>query len=639
MGLLFNRRRRWRSRSREQARPSDILQRKFLALHLVILLLFGALILQLVRMQVIDAESYQERAEHNRLRLVPVMTSRGLIYDRHGELLVENVPSFAAGVVPADLPDEEFLPVLAELDRLLDIPLREVALEIAAVKESKDPFSPVIVKADLDEETAFRLREAEPGLAGVHVLVEPRRHYIEGPLLAHVLGYVGRLDEAEYVELRDRGYELNDRIGKTGVEAAYESMLRGVPGRKQVEVDASGREIRTLNSLAPRPGHSVVLALDLDLQRKVTEILQGAMGSSTNAAAVVMDVRSGEVLATVSLPSFDNNLFSGEIDEAQLQRLLDDPAKPLVNHAIAEMYPPGSTFKQVTGVAALQEGIATPSTTITSRGYITVPNQYNPEVVYVFRDWAALGTLNFYGGVAMSSDVYFYYLAGGYYQQGVEIFRGLGASRLASYARAFGLGAPTGIDLPGESPGLVPDPRWKEQTLGEPWVTGDTYNFGIGQGYLATTPLQMVRVTAAIANGGDVLVPRLVREVVDADGRLVRPFERVVQRHLEVSPDNLAIFREAMRQAASWGTARRGAVPGVSVAGKTGTAEFGLPLANGQYESHGWFTGFAPFEDPQVAVVVFLEKGNGSIDAAPAAAKILDYYFHRQSFARQAETR
>ena len=507
MGLLFNRRRRWRSRSREQARPSDILQRKFLALHLVILLLFGALILQLVRMQVIDAESYQERAEHNRLRLVPVMTSRGLIYDRHGELLVENVPSFAAGVVPADLPDEEFLPVLAELDRLLDIPLREVALEIAAVKESKDPFTPVIVKTDLDEETAFRLREAEPTLAGVQVLVEPKRHYSEGPLLAHVMGYVGRLDEAEFAELRDRGYELNDRIGKTGVEAAYESMLRGVPGRKQVEVDASGREIRTLNSLAPRPGHSVVLALDLDLQRKVTEILQGAMGSSTNAAAVVMDVRSGEVLATVSLPSFDNNLFSGEIDEAQLQRLLDDPAKPLVNHAIAEMYPPGSTFKQVTGVAALQEGIATPSTTITSRGYITVPNQYNPEVVYVFRDWAALGTLNFYGGVAMSSDVYFYYLAGGYYQQGVEVFRGLGASRLASYARAFGLGAPTGVDLPGESPGLVPDPRWKEQTLAEPWVTGDTYNFGIGQGYLATTPLQMVRVTAAIANGATCWCP------------------------------------------------------------------------------------------------------------------------------------
>jgi penicillin-binding protein 2 len=638
MGLSFNHRRRWRSRSREQARPTDVLQYKFLALRLLILLLFAALTLQLVRMQVIGAESYQERAEHNRLRLVPVMSSRGLIYDRHGELLVENVPSFAAGIVPADLPDEEFLPVLVELDRLLDIPVREVALEITAAKESKDPFTPVIVKADLDEETAFRLREAEPTLAGVQVLVEPKRHYIEGPLLAHILGYVGKLDEAEYAELQDRGYELNDSIGKTGVEATYESMLRGVPGRKQVEVDASGREIRTLNSLAPQPGHSLVLALDLDLQGKVTEILQGAMGSSTNAAAVVMDVRSGEVLAMVSLPNFDNNLFSTKIDEAQLQHLLDDPAKPLVNHAIAEMYPPGSTFKQVTGVAALQEGVATPSTTITSHGYITVPNQYNPEVVYVFRDWAALGTLDFYGGVAMSSDVYFYYLAGGYYVDGAEVFRGLGATRLASYARAFGLGAPTGVDLPGESPGLVPDPHWKEQTLGEPWVTGDTYNFGIGQGYLATTPLQMVRVTAAIANGGDVLVPQIVREVVDADGRVVRPFERAVQRHLEVSPDNLAIFREGMRQAVSWGTAHNGAVSGVSVAGKTGTAEFGPPLANGEHESHAWFTGFAPSEDPQVAVVVFLEKGNGALDAAPTAAKILDYYFHRQRFAQQAET-
>jgi penicillin-binding protein 2 len=638
MGLSFNHRRRWRSRSREQPRPTDVLQHKFLALRFLILLLFAALTLQLVRMQVIGAESYQERAAHNRLRVVPTMSSRGLIYGRNGELLVENVPSFAAGVIPADLPDEELLPVLAELDRLVGIPLGEVALKIAAAKESKDPFAPVIVKAELDEETAFRLREAEPNLPGVHVLVEPKRHYTEGALLAHLLGYVGKLDEAEYAEMQDLGYELDDRIGKTGLEAAYESMLRGVPGRKQVEVDSTGREIRTLNSLAPEPGHSLVLALDVDLQRRVTEILQAAMGTSTNAAAVMMDVNTGEVLAMVSLPSFDNNLFSGTVDEAQLQQLLDNPAKPLVNHAIAEMYPPGSIFKQVTGVAALQEGVATPGTTITSHGYITVPNQYNPDVVYVFRDWSALGTLDFYGGVAMSSDVYFYYLAGGYYEDGVEIFRGLGATSLASYARAFGLGAPTGIDLPGESPGLVPDPHWKEETVGEVWVTGDTYNFGIGQGYLATTPLQMVRVTAAIANGGDVLVPQLVREVVDADGRLVRPFERAVQRHLEVSADNLAVFREGMRQAVSWGTAHSAAVSGVSVAGKTGTAEFGPMLADGQYESHAWFTGFAPSEDPQVAVVVFLEKGNGALDAAPTAAKILDYYFHRQSLAQQADT-
>jgi penicillin-binding protein 2 len=504
-----------------------------------------------------------------------------------------------------------------------------------SARDSQDPFTPVIVKSELDRETAFRLREAQPNLPGVQLLIEPKRNYVQSPLLAHILGYVGRLDEAEYAELRDQDYELNDRIGKTGVEATYESALRGVPGRRQVEVDASGREIRTLDSAAARPGQSLVLTLDLDLQRKTAEILQAAMGASTNAAAVIMDVRTGDILAMVSIPSYDNNLFSGDIDEPALQGLLDDPAKPLVNHAIAEMYPPGSTFKQVTGVAALEEGVANPGTTITSHGSITVRNQYDPDVVYVFRDWAALGTLNFYGGVAMSSDVYFYYLAGGYYENGVELFHGLGADRLAAYARAFGLGAPTGIDLPGESPGLVPNPQWKEQALGEPWVRGDTYNFGIGQGYLATTPLQMALVSAAVANGGDVLVPRVVKEIVDADGRVVHSFEPEVQRHLQVSPQNLAIFQEAMRQAADWGTAHSAAVPGVTVAGKTGTAEFGPTLAGGTHQTHGWFTGFAPFEEPQVAVAVFLEKGNGSINAAPAAAKILDYYFHRQTFARE----
>ena len=384
----------------------------------------------------------------------------------------------------------------------------------------------------------------------------------------------------------------------------------------------------------PAPASAWILTVDLDLQQKVTEILQQAMtDGSRNAAAVVLDVHTGEVLAMVSLPSFDNNLFSGNLTDEQLQALLDNPGRPLLDHAISEMYPPGSIFKQVTGTAALQEGVATPSTTITSYGYITVPNQYDPSVRYVFRDWSALGTLNFYSGVAMSSDVYFYYLAGGYYENGREVFRGLGVENLARYARAFGLGSTTGIDLPGESPGLVPDPAWKDKTLHEPWVTGDTYNMGIGQGYLATTPLQMALVTAAIANGGDVLVPRVVKDVVDAEGNVVVPFQRTVRRHLPVDPSNLSIFQEGMRQAVSWGTAKNASVSGIQVAGKTGTAEFGEPLADGTHETHAWFSGFAPFQDPQVAVVVFLEKGNGAINAAPTAARILDYYFHRQAFA------
>ena len=402
-----------------------------------------------------------------------------------------------------------------------------------------------------------------------------------------------------------------------------------------MEIDARGAEVRTLKSTPAKPGDSLALTIDLDLQKKTAELLQTAMAKrdSRNGAAVVMDVRNGEILAMVSLPFYDNNLFTGNLSDEEFQRLLNDEGKPLVNHVLAEMYPPGSIFKQVTGVAALAEGIANPGTTITSRGYITVPNQYNPKIVYVYRDWAALGTLDFYGGVAMSSDVYFYYLAGGYYENGQEIFRGLDADNLARYARAFGLGAPTGIDLPGESAGLVPDPAWKEETLGEPWVIGDTYNFGIGQGYLATTPLQMVNVTATIANGGDVLVPRVVREIVGADGKVLVPFERTVRRRLDVDPSHISVFQEAMRQAVSWGTAKRAAVAGIPVAGKTGTAEFGPTLADGEHESHAWFTGFAPYGDPEVAIVVFLEKGNGAFDAAPLGAQILNYYFHRQSLA------
>jgi penicillin-binding protein 2 len=631
----FQRQRRWRSRRREVPNEGQALHNKLFYLRLLILALFAVLTLQLVRMQIFQTEAYSQRAENNRLRILPVVPSRGLIYDRFGTPLVENVPTFSAAVVPADLPRAQQDQVLSELEPLLQVPTADMAKDIEAHRKSNDPFTPLVLKHDLSEETAFTLREMQSRLPGVEVLAEPVRRYPMGALMAHILGYVGPIDQSEYPALQSKGYQLNDQVGKSGVETTYESVLRGTVGKKQVEIDASGREIQTLSETPARPGYSLTLTIDLDLQKKITDILQQAMTAdgSRNAAAVVLDVHTGEVLAMVSLPSYDDNLFSGNLTNEQLQALLDDPGRPLLNHAISEMYPPGSIFKQVTGVAALQEGVATPSTTITSHGYITVPNQYDPSIRYVFRDWSALGTLDFYGGVAMSSDVYFYYLSGGYSENGKEIFHGLGVENLARYARLFGLGSATGIDLPGESPGLVPDPAWKEQTLHEPWVTGDTYNMGIGQGYVAVTPLQMALVTAAIANGGDVLVPRVVEDVTDAEGNVVVPFQRTVKGHLPVDPSNLSVFREAMRQAVSWGTVKNAAVSGIQVAGKTGTAEFGEPSADNQYETHAWFSGFAPFNDPQVAVVVFLEKGNGAINAAPTAARILDYYFHRQVFA------
>ncbi len=423
---------------------------------------------------------------------------------------------------------------------------------------------------------------------------------------------------------------MNDHVGYSGVELQYEDVLRGTPGRKEVEVDATGREIQTLDSKPAQPGNSLILSLDMRLQEKTAGFLQDGMGSSLNAAAMVMDVHTGEILAMVSLPNYDDNVFA-DISEEQWRALLEDPAKPLVDHCISENYAPGSIFKQITGTAALQEGVANAGTTITSLGSITVKNEYDPNIVYIFRDWAAHGTMDFYGGVARSSDVYFYYLGGGYYEEGVELFRGLGISRLSEYTRRYGLGALTGIDLPGEATGVVPDPTWKEENWGEIWTIGDTYNFSIGQGYVATTPLQMLLATATVANGGNVMVPRVVRDVIDSAGRVVRPFEPKVARNVGISDDNLAIMREAMRQAvsASYGTATSAAIDGVSVAGKTGTAEFGPDLGGGHYDSHGWFAGFAPADDPQIAVVVFLQKGNGAKDAAPVAGRIFDYYFNR----------
>ena len=638
--LLSNNRRRWRSHTREP-KPAETFSRRFLFLKALVVVLFGVLLLQLARMQIMEHEHYDAEAQSNRLRTIPVLPARGLIYDRNGEQLVENLPILSAGVVPADVTDDTFLTVVAELSGITGVPPQQIATDIQKAKESNDPFTPLIVKADLDEASAFRLRERQASLPGVQVLVESVRDYPTGTLTSHILGFVGRIDAEEYAELKNDGYGMNDRLGKTGVEYTYESVLRGSPGYRRVEINAAGEEIQTLRSVDPRPAGNLVLSIDFDLQRKVTEILQNNNNNSLNAAAIVMDVRTGELLAMVSIPAYDNNDLTDPVNQEALPALNDDPSKPMVNHAIAEVYPPGSTFKQVTGTAALQEGVATTDTTITSYGSISVQDDYNPDRVWVMKDWAALGTMNFYRGLAMSSDVYFYYLSGGYYRDGAEIFRGLGAERLARYARDYGLGAPTGIDLPGEASGNVPDAQWKAETFADSpvaadavWTLGDTYNFGIGQGYLTVTPLQLLGVTAAIANGGNVLIPHVIHEVVDQNGAVLKAMGAQVDHKLSISNQNLAIMREAMRQAAVYGPARTGASSQVAIAAKTGTAEFGQQLANGTYaNSHAWFTAYAPFDNPEIAVTVFLEKGIGATHGGPVVRQIMDYYFDRQRLA------
>jgi penicillin-binding protein 2 len=625
---FFSGGRRWRSEKRRQREDAYAPGRKFLLLHILVVVLFGILTIQLVRMQVFQSDDYRAQAENNRLRELQVLPGRGLIYDRNYDLehpLVENEANYSAVIVPADLPTEDEAAVFARLESLLDMPAQEIAQLIRERREDGDPYEPVVIKDELDRDTALILEELTPHLPGVELQVKARRNYLDGELTAHILGYVGRISAEEYAALKKDGYILNDQLGKTGIELVYEDVLRGEPGKKLVEVDASGREQDVLDSQASQPGQNIVLTIDLELQRRTADVLREHMGTSENAAAVVMDVRTGEVLAMVSLPTYDNNIFSETLSEEELDALLNEPGKPLVNHAVAEMYAPGSTFKPITGLAALQEGVANTSTTIVSHGYITVPNQYDPSVVYVFRDWAALGPLDFYGGISMSSDVYFYYLAGGKYDEG---FQGLGEERLARYARYFGLGEPTGVQLPGESGGLVPDARWKERTVSEMWYVGDTYNFGVGQGYLSVTPLQLLDAIAAIANGGELLRPQLVKEIRDSHGNVISTFSKEVRRRVAVDEEYLAVVREAMRQSVSTGVASSAQVPGLALAGKTGTAEFGPPLGDGSYETHGWFVGFAPYENPEIAVVVFVQQGSGFTHAAPAAGRIFDYYFN-----------
>jgi len=606
----------------------------FAALRALVILLFGILIIQLVRLQVINGDEYSRRAEINALREVQIPSARGLILDREGRPLVRNGARYSAAIIPGDLPERGQVAVYQQVERVTGVPVAEIKRMVAAGVKKRGEFEPVVVKTDLAEDVALTLRELEPVTPGLKLLTQPTREYLAGPLLSHVLGYVGALSPEEYQILKDRGYLLQDYSGKTGVELTYESLLRGRPGKKLIEVDALGRELKVISERRPLDGSNLVLTIDLELQKMVKETLQKYTSEGDNAAAAVMDIHSGDVLAMVSLPDFDNNIFSGPLDEKDLAGLVNSPAKPLVNHTLAERYAPGSTFKTIVGSAALQEGIAATSTTITSRGYITVENEFNPNILYVFKDWAALGPLDFYGGIAMSSDVYFYYLSGGKSDEG---FRGLGEARVARYARDFGLGEPTGIDLPGESAGLVPDAQWKETTFGpsDPWTIGDTYNFGIGQGYLSVTPLQLLTAVSVIGNGGRVLTPHVLREVEDNHGNVLERYEQGVRRTVSVDPAYLNIVKEAMRQSVTRGVASKAAVRDVSIAGKTGTAEFGPSRPDGSHETHGWFVGFAPYDDPQIAIVVFFQRGGGGSDAAPAASRILDYYFHGPQLAQK----
>lgn len=612
---------------------------RILLFRLGCFLLFLALAARLFWLQILEGDLYRVKADDNRFRQLAISAPRGVMYDRNGLLLIRNRPSYAVSVIPADLPSDP-KPVIQRLSHLLEMSTEDIEHRLQPAPKGErttDDFSPVSIKNDVQVKLALTIEERSLELPGVHIEVKSRREYPDGQITSHLLGYVSRVSKEQYDKLKDdrtHKYSANDDVGQTGLEATQESWLRGIPGQRQLVVNASGQEVAQLSQIDAEPGKNLRLTIDLALQREIISILDKHMKDYKSATAIAMDPRNGQVLAMVTLPTYDNNLFSQGISQEQFDQLVKDDARPLVNHAISDVYPPGSVFKVIVASGALQDGVVTRYTQAFCPGYIIVPHWLDPNIGTKLPCWAPHGTQDLISGLANSCDVYFYYLGGGPPRGEWE---GLGVDRINKWARAFGLGQPTGIDLPAEASGNVPDDAWKRKTFKEPWYKGDTYNLSIGQGFVTVTPLQMLNVITVIANGGALYRPQLVLDVEDASGKVVRPFQPDVIRKVPVSPEYLGYVAQGMRagmlvnthtpEGTSYvGTSYTAEIPEVPMAGKTGTAEYGEPDEKGKMKTHGWFAAFAPYGNPEIAVLVFVQNG-GATDASERVEDIMRYYF------------
>ncbi len=577
--------------------------RRLLPFGFLLLFSLSILVAKLYGLQVANGRENLALSGVNRTLSQVLRPERGAIFDRNGEILARNQAGFSVVLNTEDSLIANREPLIANLVRTLSITEDEILEKVRKAQE--EGKNSVTVKSGVDRDTILKI-EANPNLfPGVSTEVEPVRDYVDGEVFADILGFVGEASKEDLTRLAEIGVRGGDKVGKSNLELVYESVLKGEAGERLIEVDAFGHQFQTVSEKPAVAGGSLVLTIEAPLQKAVFEALAEGVAKSqaVGGAAVVQDVRTGEVLALVSQSSFDPNLFAKGISETDYQKLLSDPRRPLFNRAVSGAFPPGSTFKLVTATAALEEGLITPNTVIDDKGSIAVGS-------FVYRGWApgGLGPVSLVTAIAKSSDIYFYTVGGGYGGQ-----PGVGVEKLAEWARRLGFGSETQIDLTGETSGLVPDEEWKLVARGEPWYIGNTYHMSIGQGDVLVTPLQLNNLVAAIANGGTLYQPFLLK---DATPKVLRADV--------ASSETLNLIRQGMRAAASpGGTAYPVYDFKVPVAGKTGTSETG----KGD-KTHAWFTCFAPYDNPEIAVTVFLEEGGeGSDDAAPVVRKILEAYF------------
>jgi penicillin-binding protein 2 len=591
---------------------------RFLVFGLVVVLAVGTLTARLFYLQITNGTEYAAISNRQRTVEEPIPAPRGYIYDRNGRLLVKNVPTYAVKIRPADLPDDMRDQVVARLAALLRTDPAEINATIDGNPGSA--FDLVRVAQDVDKRTAQLISEAGYDLPGVDVAVEARRQYTDGPLMSQLLGYTGPVSAEQLPDLREKGYQPDDLLGKVGLEAQYEPELRGTYGVQTVARDKTGRRTKVLQTVRDAiPGASLKLTIDTKVQRNAQKALKWAMGKigMTRGVVIAMNPQTGEVLAMVSLPTYDNNKFARGISQSEYKKLLKNKDKPLLNHAIQAHYAPGSTYKLVTGTGGLADRDISESSQILTRPFLTLGETKFYE--WNRRGW---GLCNIYCGFGHSSDTFFYQVAGM-----------LGIDRLAYWARQYGFGAKTGIDLPGEVSGIVPDNAWKQEALGARVFPGETYQAGIGQGYDAVTPLQLINAYAALANGGTLYQPQIVREIIGPDGAIVRPFEKKVIRKMKVKASVLRTMREAARATVTLRHTYNLVDLPIKIAGKSGTAEFGTPDAKGRLPYSSFFIGFTPkdpyrgaFEkhDSRLVVMAF---AHDSRTRGNAATEIVKYFF------------
>jgi penicillin-binding protein 2 len=602
---------------------------RFLALSLAVVLCASALSARLFAIQVGTPGQYTALAATTRTVLEPLPATRGMVYDRAGRPLVSNVASYSVKIRPVDLPESRREGVVSTLGSLLHMDPADINAAIDSNPGSR--YDSVRVAQNVDPTVASFLSESTDDLPGVEVAVETLRKYPTGSLFAHILGYTGPISGEELTGMRASGYQPDDLIGRAGVESSYEAQLRGTYGVEAVERDASGREIQVLRTeVQPVAGSSLQLTIDTKVQEDAQKALAWGMRAAglKRGVIAVMNPQNGEILAMVSAPSYDDNIFSGGISASAYSKLLNDPNHPLVNHAISDQYPPGSTYKLVAGTGTLSDGKITPQTRIRTAGYLSLGG-------FKFRDWNpnGFGMCNIMCGFGNSSDTFFYQAAAM-----------LGIDRLGYWAHHYGFGKPTGIDLPAEVSGTVPTNPWKQDLYGLPIYPGEVYLAGIGQGYDAVTPLQLLNAYAALANGGTVYRPHVVKDIIGPDGTITPVVPEAMGK---VGATALAL--KTMRKAARNGVVIHHTwnlidLP-IVIAGKTGTAEFGQPGPNGVLPFHNWFVSFVPKNpwdtkadpngwkavertDSELAVVVFSYNAGTLGNSATETAK----YFYQLHF-------